>query len=87
MIINNLNYVLIVMDWVMKFLQFKYCEKQLDWYGKKGLSWYILIVIFSDLDKVGSLELQFFVYLFDICWQDWFVVSLIIENILKMIKI
>lgn len=86
MITNNPNYALIVMDWAMKFLQLKYREKQSDWYGKKGLSWHISTVISSDPDKAGSLELQSFAHLFDTCRQDWFAVSSIIENTLKMIK-
>ena len=86
MITNNPNYTLIAMDWAMKFLQFTYCEKQSDWYGKKGLSWLISTVISNDPDKAGSLELQSFSHLFDICRQDWFAVSSIIETTLEMIK-
>ena len=86
MITNNPNYALVVMDWAMKFLQLKYCEKQSDWYGKKGLSWHISTVISSDPDKAGSLELQSFTHLFDTCRQDWFAVSSIIQNTLEMIK-
>ena len=86
MITNNPNYALIVMDSVMKFLQLKYCEKQSDWYGRKGLSWHISPVISSDPDKAGSLELQSFTHMFGTCRQDWFAVSSIIENTLEMIK-
>ena len=73
---NNSNYALSNID----------REKQSDCYGKKGLSWHTPTVIFSDPDKVGSLELQFFAHPFDICRQDWFAVSSIIENTLEMIK-
>ena len=74
------------MDWVMKFLQLKYREKQSDSYGKKGLSGHISTVVSSDPDKAGSLELQSVVQLFDTCRLDWFAVSSIIENTLEMIK-
>ena len=29
---------LILIDWVMKFLQLRYREKQSDWYGKEALA-------------------------------------------------
>ena len=45
LITNNLNAVLIVMDWAMKFQQLRYREKQSDWYVKRGLSWHISTVI------------------------------------------
>ena len=32
---------LIVMDWVMKFVQIPFREKQSDWYRKRGLSWHV----------------------------------------------
>ncbi|KAL9986649.1 hypothetical protein ACROYT_G000821 [Oculina patagonica] len=36
---------IVIMDWVMKFLQLKYREKQSEWFGKRGLSWHISTVI------------------------------------------
>jgi hypothetical protein len=80
------NVALIVMDWAMKFQQLRYREKQSDWFGKRGLSWHISTVISSDVKKEGSLELQSYAHLFDTCQQDWFAVSSIIENTLKVIK-
>ena len=73
------------MDWAMKFQQLRYREKQSDWYAKRGLSWHISTVISKDVEK-DSLELQSYAHLFDTCQQDWFVVSSIIENTLKVIK-
>ena len=37
--------VLIVNDWAMKFLPQMYCESQTDWFGKRGLSWHISVVL------------------------------------------
>ena len=37
----NERSVLIVMDWVMKFVQLRYREKQSDWFAKRGLNWHI----------------------------------------------
>ena len=42
---------LIVMDWAMKFLQMRYCEKQSDWYGKRGLSWHIRSIMSTEKSK------------------------------------
>ena len=62
---------LLVMDWVMKFIQLRYCEKQSDWYGKRGLSRHISRVICSFPEKAGSLELlQSYAHLFNACQQD-----------------
>ena len=36
--------VFIVNDWAMKFLPQRYRESQTDWFGKRGLSWYISVV-------------------------------------------
>ena len=73
------------MDWAMKFQQLRYREKQSDWCAKRGLSWHISTVISKDAKK-DSLELQSYAYLLDTCHQDWFEVSSIIENTLKVIK-
>ncbi|CAB4013654.1 Hypothetical predicted protein [Paramuricea clavata] len=35
------NSVFILCDWAMKFLTVKYREKQIDWFGKRGLNWHI----------------------------------------------
>ena len=76
---------LIIMDWAMKFLQFKYREKQSDWFGKRGLSWHVSTVISMDKNS-GDLELKTYAHLFDACQQDWFAVLSIIENTLKTLK-
>ena len=75
---------LIVMDWATKFLQLRYREKQSDWYGKRGLSWHISSVIShsqSDMAEVIS-----YAHLFDQCTQDWYAVTSILEDLLKLLK-
>ena len=39
------NSVLITQDWAIKFLPQKYRETQTDWFGKRGISWHISVVI------------------------------------------
>lgn len=60
------------MDWVMKFLFFQYREIQLDFFGKKGISWYILCLIIkkSDFELIVSILLDYFdlniyIYIFE----------------------
>ena len=35
----------VIMDWAMKFLPARFRETQTEWYGKKGRSWHISVVI------------------------------------------
>ena len=37
--------VLITRDWAMKWLPQKYRETQADWFGKRGFSWHISVVV------------------------------------------
>ena len=75
----------IIMDWAMKFLQMKYCEKQSDWFGKRGLSWHISTVITKNF-STGKVELKSYAHIFDSCQQDWYAVCSIIENTLEALK-
>ena len=36
--------VLIVLDWVMKYLPRKFREDNCDWFAKRGIPWYISVV-------------------------------------------
>jgi hypothetical protein len=76
---------LIIMDWAMKFLQLRFCEKQSDWYNKRSLSWHISSVVLHN-EKSESYEVVSYVHLFDQCTQDWFAVTSIIENLLAHLK-
>lgn len=42
-ILNNLTaeQVLVVIDWAMKWLPRSYRETQMEWFGKKGISWHV----------------------------------------------
>ena len=75
---------LIVMDWAMKFLQLRYREKQSDWYGKRGLSWHISSVISHS--QSDTVEVISYAHLFDQCTQDWYAVTSILEDLLKLLK-
>lgn len=44
--------VLIIMDWVMKFLPISFQEKQSEWFGLKGINWHISVWIFRGDDNL-----------------------------------
>ena len=67
----------------MKFLLPKYRETQSDWFGKRGISWHISVVVRK---KGGKLQAQAFVHIVENCNQDRHVVVLIIEHVLRMLK-
>ena len=37
------NEVLVVLEWMMKFLARKYRESQTEWLGKRGISWHFSV--------------------------------------------
>ena len=78
-LLQNLNTseAIVVMDWAMKFQQMKFREKQSEWFGKRGLSWQIISVIFKD-ENSKELEVQSYAHLFDSCTQDWYSVASIL---------
>lgn len=55
-VLDNLcsSQVLVIMDWVMKFLPSSFRETQRDWYGKKGKSWHVSVAV----TKASSGELE-----------------------------
>ena len=75
--------VLIVMDWVMKYLPRRYREQMSHFYGKRGKSWHVSCVVFNSGDKKYSVKT--FVN-FDSCTQDWFSVASFLEHRLVTIK-
>ena len=85
-IIENLdsNTCLLILDWAMKFLQLHFCEKQNDWYGKRGISWHITSVITQS--KPDTIGVASYAYLFDQCTQDWFAVTSVIEDVITQLK-
>lgn len=77
----NFNEVLITQDWAMKFLPLKYRETQTDWFGKRGISWHISVVVRRETG--GNLQHQAFVHIAKNCSQDSNVVAAIMEHILR----
>ncbi|PFX16920.1 hypothetical protein AWC38_SpisGene18796 [Stylophora pistillata] len=76
---------LLVIDWAMKSVQLRYREKQSDWYGKRGLSWHISSVV--SRSQSNTMEVISYAHLFDKCTQDWYVVTSILEDLLKQLKV
>ena len=60
-----------------------YREKQSDWYGKRGLSWHISSVM--SRSQSNTTEVISYAHLFDQCTQDWYVVTSILEDLLKQL--
>ena len=76
---------ILIMDWAMKFLQIKFCEKQSEWFCKPGLSWHISTLITKNVDS-GKIELKSYAHILDSCQQDWYAVCSIIKNTLEVVK-
>lgn len=54
--------VCIVLDWVMKFLFCKYRGDSQDWFGKRGILWYVVVVFIKDDEILKGL---IYLYIFD----------------------
>ena len=78
------NSILITQDWAMKFLPQKYRETQKDWFGKRGISWHISVVVRRLAD--GKLQHQVFVHIVENCSQDTDVVIPMMQHILTNLK-
>ena len=75
--------VLLVLDWVMKYLPRKYRESQTDWFGKRGISWHITT---ATRIVEGQPEMLSFVHVFQSCNQDSVTVLAIVDDVLKQLK-
>ena len=76
--------VLITQDWAMKFLPQKFRETQADWFGKRGISWHISVVV----RKVQSnLQQQTFVHIMKNSPQESDAVTWIMEHVLTTVKL
>ena len=74
---------LITQDWAMKFLPQKNRETQQDWYGKRGISWHICVVV----RKVNSkLQHQTMIHIVKNALQESETVLWIMEHTLATIK-
>ncbi|XP_035678162.1 uncharacterized protein LOC118416978 [Branchiostoma floridae] len=79
----NEQKVLITQDWAMKFIPQKYRESQMDWFGKRGISWHIAV---AQRYCNGMFETKTFVHIFDSCNQDTCAVSAILSDVLMTLK-
>ena len=61
------NSVFVHFDWAMKKLPSKSREKQEDWFGKRGISWHVAVVVFLENDVLKTLK---FVHTFKSTSQD-----------------
>lgn len=75
--------VLITQDWAMKFIPRKYREGQSDWYGKRGISWHITVVLRSVNDQLESLT---FVHITESGQQDSHTVTAIMQHVVSEVK-
>ena len=87
--------VFIIMDWAMKWIETKYREKQSEWFGKKGLSWHLSVVVRQqDADDCSTtddspkkFERRTLCHIFDQCKQDALTIISILQDLLKRLKI
>ena len=75
--------VLITQDWAMKWLPQRYREMQADWFGKRGISWHVSIVVRR---FASQLEQQTFVHIIEECNQDANAVVQLLQHTLKTLK-
>ena len=76
--------IFVTQDWAMKFLPQKYRETQADWFGKRGISWHIGVVVRRS--KEGNLEMQSFIHIAKNCSQDGNAVVAIMVHTLRHLK-
>ena len=69
----------------MKYLPQKYRETEADWFGKRGISWHIGVVVRRATG--GELEHQAFVHSVHNCSQDSNAVVAIMEHTLRSLKL
>ena len=96
------NSVYIYMDWAMKWLPEKYREGQSDFFGKRGLSWHISVVVRKNEQSIQSpgepigedaltedenpYSYLIIVHVFDQCVQDSETVVAILRDVLGRTK-
>ena len=51
--LNETN-ILLIQDWAMKFLPRLYRESQGEWFGKRGLSWHIAVVLRKKEEEIET---------------------------------
>lgn len=68
----------------MKFLPVQFCEAQNDFFGKRGLSWHITVVLRRS--AAGQCESQSFIYILEKGLQDNQAVVPIMAHVLTCLK-
>ena len=76
--------VLITQDFAMKFLPMQFREAQNDFFGKRGLSWHITVVLRRS--AAGQLESQSFIHILEKSLQDSRAVVPIMAHVLTCLK-
>ena len=76
--------VLITQDWAMKWLPQRYREAQADWFGKRGISWHVSVVVRR---LAGQLEQQTFVHILEESSQDADAVVRVLQHTLRSLKV
>ena len=75
--------ILLIQDWAMKFLPRLYRESQGEWFGKRGLSWHIAVVLRK---KEEEIETQAFIHIVECRAQDSACVVTLMEHVLATLK-
>lgn len=76
--------VLITQDFAMKFLPMQFREAQNDFFGKRGLSWHITVVLRRS--AAAKLESQSFIHILEKSLQDSGAVVPIMAHVLTCLK-
>ena len=76
--------VLIVQDWAMKYLPRKYRESQTDWFGKRGIPWYLTV---ATKREEGELQMLTFAHIFKSFSQDSSAVLAVMADVIWQLKI
>ena len=76
--------VLITQDFAMKFLPMQFREAQNDFFGKRGLSWHITVVLRRS--AAAKLESQSFIHILENSLQDSGAVVPIMAHVLTCLK-
>ena len=76
--------VCITQDFAMKFLPIQFREAQSDFFGKRGLSWHVAVVLRKNVS--GQLESQSFIHILEKRLQDSQTVVPIMAHVLTCLK-
>ena len=76
--------VLITQDWAMTWLPQRYRETQAEWFGKRGISWHVSVVVRKLADQ---LEQQTLVHILEESSQDADAVVRVLQHTLRSLKV